>query len=249
MTLQQGSFTRTNGANPDQSRVWPQFFTDTIVDEAASAREGRPIFREEERVKVIMPGNALHIPVFKVGPEHIERWPEQYKAFKAGLEPAVDGTPLEEWPILRKPQVAELKHIGIRTVEEMAEVSDAVVQRMGMGGRHLKEAAKAFLDDAARIALTESQAHKIGQLESQNAALAQQIESQGALLQQLHSELQGLKNAPSPLATHIPGMHDQIALAGQAQAAEPVVGSSLDSFATRRGGRGKKAAPQPPAEG
>lgn len=239
--LQNGSFTRTNGANPDQSKVWPQFFTDTVVDEAASAREGRPIYREEERVKVIMPGNALHIPVFKVSQEHIDRWPEQYKAFKEQREPAVDGTPLEEWPILNKAMVAELKHLHIRTVEEMANVSDAVLQRLGMGGRHLKEAALAFLDDAARIALTEEQARRIQQQDAQIATLEGQVENLSQLVERLHSDLQGLKNAPSAVATHIPGMADPIAQAAQQRGGEAPAASALDGFAKRRGTRGKAA--------
>src|SRR4029077_1175917 len=111
-----GQFTRTNSFAPStRDSVQPRFHIEPVVDEIASADQGRPIFRNEERVQFIMPGSPNQ-PVFRVSDEHRQRWAEQYAAFKRGEEMAVDGTPLEQWPILTRGQVLELKAIGIYTV-------------------------------------------------------------------------------------------------------------------------------------
>lgn len=241
--LQNGSFTRTNGANPDHTKVWPEFFTDTVRDEAASAREGREIFREEERVKIHMPGNQFTKPVFKVSSEHVERWPDQYKAFKEGREISLEGTPIEMWPILNKAQVAELKYLGIRTVEHLAELSDNTVQRIGMGGYKLRELAKAFLDDAAMMAQATALSRENEQLRNEVATLKSQVEQLGELTRNLHSTVMEQKNAQPVLATMIPGMSDPVAQAIQAAPQESSATSSLDALATpRRRGRPPKAA-------
>jgi hypothetical protein len=240
--LQQGSYTRTNGG--DASKVWPEFFTDTVKDELASAREGRAIFREEERVKIHMPGNQWTKPVFKVTSEHTERWPEQYKAFKEGRELAIEGTPLEEWPILNKAQVAELKYLGIKTVEHMADLSDLTVQKIGMGGYALRERAKAFLDDAERISQNERLNKENETLRSDIAALKAQVEQMGDLMRQLHTESMERRNAQPALATLIPGMADPLAAAQQGVQQE-VGSSSLDALANppkRRGRPPRQAA-------
>src|SRR5882672_1558091 len=109
MSIANGAYTRTNSYGPDMARVMPRFFIDSVEDHVASAREGRPIFRDEERVEIILPGNPQTRPVQIVNETHKQKWPDQYKAFKAGHEVALDGCPLEEWPRLKRSQVLELK--------------------------------------------------------------------------------------------------------------------------------------------
>ena len=74
--LKQGSYTRTQGA--PSSNTYPRFFTESVKDHVASAREGRDIFKPEERVEIIMPGiSQLTKPVEKVSQEHVDRWPSK----------------------------------------------------------------------------------------------------------------------------------------------------------------------------
>src|ERR1700761_896744 len=153
MSVANGASTRTNLGMGDGS-THPRFFVDQVQDPVASEREGRPIYRDEERVEIIMPGNPHTRPVARVSREHQERWPKEYAAFKEGIEVSPDGTPLEEWSILKRSQVMELKGLGFKTVEHIRDMDDHAVQRIGMGGRNLKQAAEVFLDDANRVALT-----------------------------------------------------------------------------------------------
>jgi hypothetical protein len=237
-----GAYTRTESFNPalnSNSRLtglFPHFAMDTKPDPLATEREGRPIFRDIEIVELISPGNPLNIPVEIVTDEHRQQWPEQYRAFRAGHEISADGTPLEQWPILRKAQVAELKALNIMTVEHVRDMSDHACQR-GMGFIRLRALAKAYLEDAAEGALLSQVTADGERKDARIAELEHKVDELSGLLNSVHSEMQTMKNAPHPLATYIPGMHDPVE---QAKVAGPMGGaSSLDALPEfrRRGGR------------
>jgi hypothetical protein len=235
MSVANGSYTRSNLGQGDGSNH-PRFFIDSVQDMVASENQGRPIFRDEERVEIIMPGNPHTRPVARVTEEHKQRWPREYAAFKAGIEVSPDGTPLEEWSILKRSQVLELKALGFKTVEHVRDMDDHAIQRIGMGGRNLKQAADAFLDDANRVALTSKLAAENDRKDAEIAALRLQVEEMGELTQRTFAELQAMKNAPNPLATNIPGMSDPVEMA-KAGRQVSVVTSSLDNIGSRRGRR------------
>lgn len=231
-----GTFTRTNSFGNDVARVIPMFFIESVPDEVASASAGRPIFRDEERVEIIFPGNPHTRPVKIVTDEERMKWPDQYKAFKAGQEQALDGTPIEEWPRLKKSQVYELKALGFLTIESIAAMSDLACQRIGLGGTQLKALAAAFLDDAERLKLNEQQNAVINRQDAELAALKNQVAQLSAMLTPMHAELQALKNQPHPIASMIPGMNDPMeqAKAGFVPPQGPPATSSLADLAPRK---------------
>ena len=79
-----------------------------------------------------------------------------YEAWKKGQELPETGTPLEAWGGVTAEQVAALKAMGIRTVEDVAEMGDRAAEQLRMpNARKLPELAKSFLgntDMAARDA-------------------------------------------------------------------------------------------------
>ena len=210
--------------------VYPRFYIDPVQDHVASEREGRPIFRDVERVEIIIAGNQYTKPIENVTNEHRARWPKEYEAFKAGIELSPEGTPLEEWPILKRSQILELKALGFKTVEHIRDMSDQAIQRIGMGGRQLKGLAEGFLDDAARVAETNRLAKDNERKDAQIAALQMQVEEMGRIMNERFAELQTLKDAPSPLLTTIPGMTDPAEHARQALPLD-VAQSSLGDLA------------------
>ena len=237
MAVQNGAFTRTNGfaQNPGDERILPRFWVNSIQDPVASEREGRPIFFDREEVELITPGNPYNIPNEIVNDSHRERWAKQYQAFKAGTEISADGTPIEQWALLKRSQVLELKALNLTTVEQIAEMNDLATQRF-MGGQRMRALAKAFLDEAeAGAALARSTAEN-ERSAATIADLTRKVDELSTLLNSVHSQMQDMKNAPSPIATYVPGMADPIEQAkGPAQ---PVATSSLDSLpAPRRRGR------------
>lgn len=236
MSVANASFTRTNLGQQDGNN-YPRFFIDSVQDMVASENEGRPIYRDEERVEIFMPGNPYTRPVERVNEEHKHRWPKEYAAFKDGIELSPDGTPLEEWSILKRSQILELKGLGFKTVEHIRDMDDHAIQRIPMYGRRLRELAEVFLDDASRVAMTNKLSAENEKKDAEIVALRRQVEEMGSLMTAKFAELQTMKDAPNHLATQIPGMSDPVALAQQAQP-QVAATSSLDSIGSpRRGGR------------
>lgn len=208
MSVQNGAFTRTNSFGPGQETIFPRFYLDQVEDQVASANSGRPIFRDEERVEIIMPGNPHTRPVHRVTDEHKQRWPKQYEAFKKGIELSPDGTPLEEWPRLKRSQVLELKGLGFTTVEQVAAMDDHAVQRIGIGGRQIRELAAAFLDDAERCRLTEQLSSESERKDMRIATLENQLKEMGNKLNELFARQQTVLDAPNAIESYVPGQHD-----------------------------------------
>ncbi len=220
--------------------VIPRFFIDSVQDEMASAAHGRPIFRDVERVEIILPGNPHLRPVHAVNDEHRMRWQREYEAFRNGVEISPEGTPLEDWPVLSRSQVLELKGLALRTVEDVARMTDTATQRIGTGGQLLRERAVAFLDDAASSAFTTKVSAENEQLITDNTYLKQQVETMKGQLDQLFAERQARLNAPDPLLTMIPGASDPVERAKMAAPQAEMAGSSFDALAPRRRGRPPK---------
>ena len=210
--MRNGAYTRDFGGNrPSGARdpIHPRFHVEAIEDPAATAREGRPIFRHEERVQFLMPGSP-NSPVQRVNQEHIDRWPDQYAAFKRGSEIAVDGTPVEQWNILSKPMVLELKAIGFLTVEQIADASDLALQKIPRLGFGLRAKAKAYLDDAEASKLTEQLSAADEANKSRIAAQDRQIEELKAMVDKLHTQVMRQNDAPPAVQTYIPGDNNPI---------------------------------------
>lgn len=242
MSVHNGAFTRTNSFAPGQETIFPRFYLDQVEDQVASSMQGRPIFRDEERVEIIMPGNPNTRPVHRVTEEHRQRWPKQYEAFKKGIELSPEGTPLEEWPRLRRSQILELKGLGFVTVEQVARMDDHAIQRIGIGGRQLREVALAFLDDAERNRLTEQLSAESERKDMQIATLQNQVTTLSEKLNELFARHQATLDAPGPIESHIPALHDPLE---QAKTAPVSTGqSSLANMATRRRGRPPNAEKQ-----
>jgi hypothetical protein len=227
-----GQYSRTYG--PPAQELRPDFFMDSVKDEVASRDAGREIWRDIERVRIIIPGAVASIVVKNVDNSHRERWPGEYEAFKAGREAPVSGTALEAWPILSRAQIAELRHLQIRTVEELANLSDAQVQNIGMGGMRLRELAAAYLDEAAHEALISKVTAENDVLRSRVAALETQVGELGQqMLGMLHQQQRQQAEA-HPFQTYVPGDHDPFAERRPFQGAlvEPAQpGSALDTMA------------------
>ena len=69
-----------------------------------------------------------------------------YEAWRKGEEMPIEGTPIGAWPALTPDQAAGLKAAGLRTVEEMANATDTLVNKIPLPNvRGLKTLAEAFL--------------------------------------------------------------------------------------------------------
>jgi hypothetical protein len=143
--------------------IFGTFKTIAVEDKAATAKFGRPMFKDKEICEVRIAGDRDTIGVFpaheawKTMPDangrphsvtYAMRFEKQYQAFKQNMAQTHDGTPLEELTFLTVAKRSELKALNIHTAEALAGVDGPQLKQLGVGGRELKDQAQAFLDKA-----------------------------------------------------------------------------------------------------
>ncbi len=233
--MQHGQYSRTDGG--PAGGVYPHFYIEAVEDPIASAQNGRPIFREVERVEIIIPGDPTKRPVKPVGDAERQRWPQEYDAFRRGMETPLVGTPLNEWARLSVGKVAELQALGFRTVEDVAAASDTVLMQIGRGGFGLRTAAQDWLADADAGKLTTALTAENEQLRLEISNLQRQVDEQGNLLRQVHAEMTARSNALPALETMTMAQSDPLS---GVERREAPASSALDDFDTPRRGRPRK---------
>ena len=157
--------------NKDTCR--PLFRMEAKQNKAKTITEGRPIFDQVPFVTIISPGDTKNVPDTKVLDEHRQRWPRQWEAFEKGLEQPINGTPINQWPILNNAQVAELKALNIHTIEEMASLSDGGTQQI-VGLMTLKQQAIAHLATSKDDGVVYEALDKVEKLEERMTAMLQE---------------------------------------------------------------------------
>jgi hypothetical protein len=167
-------------------RVYVQFFVpetpfESDLDANATKEQGRPIYKQNEYVRVTMPGDPLNKPVCLAHEKrffdrrsgqrvsYADAFAEEYRMFKAGLAEQIVGTPLTELPAINSAKRAELKALAIHTVEALASLDGQNLKRLGMEGNSLKSLATAYLEKAKGSAMD-------AKFAAENAALKAQIE-------------------------------------------------------------------------
>lgn len=160
-------------------RLAVRFFKKAAHDKEASDTQGRVVFVEVEYIQIMVPGDRDHILVRPAGPGDKRRFAKHYEAWKAGDDGLVVGTPLEIWGKLNLAQIEEFRYIGVRTLEQLANLNDAACQKLP-GAFELKRHAATFLETLkaeapmkAMLAAKEAQDNEIATL---RAALAEQTE-------------------------------------------------------------------------
>jgi hypothetical protein len=168
-----GDFSREN----DNRGVYARFYYAPVKNEEASAAEGRPVFVDKEFIEIIAAGNSTNIVGRKATDMDKRRFSKEYSLFKSGDDEQMVGTPLTEVPWITRSQVEELMYRKIRTLENLAELSDGMINAPGM--YELKRKAEAWLKKASEAA----------------PFTAMQAE-----MEALRAELAALKNAPNKVA-------------------------------------------------
>ena len=154
-----------------------KFFNKTKQDMIASEREKRPVFHEVVYVSIDVPGNRLGGACHPATQRDVERFPLHYQAFKnrtADTPETLVGMPLVEWPKITRSQAEELAFLKIRTVEQLAEVSDGNSGQI-MNFYDLKTKAKAWLLAAAENKSAEHLQAELAKRDEQIALLQAQM--------------------------------------------------------------------------
>lgn len=169
-------------------QIMPVFYSESVQMDFKSREAGRPIYEDQEFVKMIIPGTRGSVIVERVNDEHRARWGAEYAAFKAGRELPVDGTPLREWPVgaMTASRADELAYFHIRTVEQLAALGDDKLGNIGMGARELRDRAKLWLSVAKNgSAPLERLQSENERLSIENGRLTSALTAANAQVQQL----------------------------------------------------------------
>lgn len=165
-----------------------QFSLEARPDKERAAKDGRPVMKDVEYIRIMVPGNSNGIVHRPVTDEDRRKYAKQYEDWKRNAENPVVGQPLREWPPLRPSEVAHLVHNNVRTVEELAAVSDTNIQALGPGYLTLRQKARDFLAMAKDSAFA-------AELREQLEDARRQLEATQRQLAEAQAELRSLKPA------------------------------------------------------
>lgn len=156
-------------------KLFVVFFSEAVQNEFKSQEAGRPIFDDVDMIRIMYPGQRDTT----VGIAHFgyqQRFPKQWAQYKSKNEQTVSGTPLGVVTWLTKGQVAELNHVNIHSVEQLAGMPDNISQRF-MNHHALKQQAQAYLDAAAGSAPLLKMQAELGHRDEQIAQLTAAVAS------------------------------------------------------------------------
>lgn len=140
---------------------------------------GHPMHSTWERVKVLIPtgetaegGGGLSGAAMRANWAAIE---PHYLAWKEGSEIPDTGTPLAAWSGVTADQAAALKKVGLRTVDDVATLPEALLAKPPLPNmRELQTMAKAYIDGQGSAQM----AAQIAALQAQNAAMLEMLAEQ-----------------------------------------------------------------------
>lgn len=104
-----------------------------------------------------------------------------YRAWKEGNAIPDGGTPIGVWPALSQQQAVALKSCGMRTVEDVAAATEAILMRPPLPNmRELKRQAALYLEGRDKAALEEEIASLRAQQEAMLEMLAERTDPESA---------------------------------------------------------------------
>lgn len=154
-----------------------------------SREAGREIKEDREYCKIMVKGQPQQVVDEEVTEKHKRDYPNAYAAFKAGRAPLVVGTPIEQLPGMGPSQALELKVLGIRVMEDMANLDDSGLQRVGHGGRELQKQCKAFLARTTGENI---------ELKAENAKLKTEVQTLTEQMARMQEQIAGLVEQDIP---------------------------------------------------
>lgn len=179
------------------NKLFVQFYTKPVMHPLKSTEAGRPIFDEVDYIRIRVPGSQLTcIDTPVTDANYLQRFGDKYRAWKAGQKDVMQGTPIESFPFMlsKVALIAELKAMGILTVEQLSTLDDGYAMKL-MGGMELRKRAKEWIDSTSGTdAQLASLAAENDQMKAQMTAMMEQMKL-----------LQEAGNPPAPMPDFLTG--------------------------------------------
>lgn len=172
-------------ARKADERLFVQFYMSPTLQQKETEDAGRPIYKDVEFVRIIVPGQKDLIIEQPVDQFVKARFARRYADWKSGAaEEAVVGTPLGDLSFINASMREELAYFKVRTAEQLVSMPDNLAQRFA-GMQQLKARVQQFLDAAAGEA-------PLNKMRGENEALKAQVEAQDKALQALQAQVEEL---------------------------------------------------------
>ena len=185
--MQEATYSMTQqamGENPGDASLLVRFFQHAVKDDVASLEAGHPVFINADYIDIRVPGEKNTSVVRKARSKDKQRFHKHWAAYQArvGDESEVIGMPLSEWAGVTRADVENLSYMNIKSVEQLASMTDNACSRI-MGGQNLKAKAQAFL----KVSEANVDAAKFEDLASENQALAAKLAEMEAKLEAMNA--------------------------------------------------------------
>lgn len=170
-----------------------EFYTDIQVLGFESQIQGRNVTRPVSMIQFMFPGGKTIFVREATETDKIQ-YRKQWEQFQANQVQIGDGLPIEQWAAIEKGQQLNLKSMHIHTVEQLANVSDNDLSKIGMGALDLRGKARAFIQSFKMDKKTEELREENKNLKSDIEALRMQM---ATIMERFRSQSLQSEDAPS----------------------------------------------------
>ena len=131
--------------NREQEGLYGEFHYHPVLQPEESRKQGRPVYKDALYIKIQIKGQKNQIRSRLATEQDQQEFPSAWSAFCKSEQTALVGTPLSAIPGIGPSVELELKQLGIMTVEDMAALPDAAMDKF-RGGMMFRQRAKAYLE-------------------------------------------------------------------------------------------------------
>jgi len=166
-------WTNDNFMEDNRGKMAVFFHAVQVRNNFKSNAEKRPIFEERIFIKKLVPGDSTLIVDRPMREQDMEDFPIEWARFEQKKEQKVAGTPIDAWSAVSETQKAEFKALNIFTIDQFANLSDVVGNKI-MGFNDLRSKARTFIMAAQDSQMMDKiRAEMDKKLEAQEAELAE----------------------------------------------------------------------------
>lgn len=195
--------------NKKDGPAYVQFEVRSIQDRHASVEAGHYVGTDVDFAVITPPGGntrfeqavtdwlqGLKQQAVQGRESFYKHYNDLYEAWKQGQEVPLTGTSLKNWGGITPTELATCLSLNIRTLEELRDLSETGLQKLGMGGRSLQKKAALYLEEAQSVGTVVEKVNDLGlKLEQALAAIAEKDKLIESLKAQIPDKTLKLKSA------------------------------------------------------
>jgi len=196
------------------------FFREDAVKNERLSQNGPPVYDTVRFIKVLAAGQKQSFPIYEVERVLADgtlkqdksvhwRFRTVYQNWLDKQQPAMSGTPLEQWPLMDRATVAALKDANVYTVQQLAALPDGALSNIRAKGQEWRAKAIAWLEDAGNAAVTVELRAENEKLRADIEDLKKQV---SAMLTNQNGMTQGFERKRPKRRTAAEGDDDLVAL-------------------------------------